>query len=200
MHADTLKRARILIADDQPANVHLLERLLNSAGYTHIASTTDACQILPLFGEFHPDLLLLDLLMPQLDGFTIMEQLQPLVSKGPYFPILVLTADVTPETRRRARIVRTFLALARQRPPERQEVYLNLVVDEALDLVSYALRTDGVEVTLELADDLPVLWADVHQLHQVLVNLITNGHHAMREKSELRVLTIKTESNPSRSE
>jgi len=92
-----------------------------------------------------------------------------------------------------------FLALARQRPPERQEVRLNLVVDEALDLVSYALRTDGVEVTLKLADDLPVLWADVHQLHQVLVNLITNGHHAMREKSELRVLTIKTESDPSKS-
>ena len=311
MREDTIKRARILIADDQPANVHLLERLLNSAGYTHIASTTDACQILPLFGEFQPDLLLLDLLMPQLDGFTIMEQLQPLVSKGPYFPILVLTADVTPETRRRAlaagardfltkpldrtevllriqnlletrflhqalqtqnnrleeevrerterllqtekvatmgellagvahelnnplsvvtgrvgllqselrgnpevtrqldkvaeaaercaRIVRNFLALARQRPPERQEVYLNLVVDEALDLVGYALRTDGVEVTLELANDLPVLWADVHQLHQVLVNLITNGHHAMRDKSELRVLTIKTESDPSKS-
>jgi len=311
MHEDTLKRARILIADDQPANVHLLERLLNSAGYTHIASTTDPCQILPLFSEFRPDLLLLDLLMPQLDGFTVMQQLQPLVSKGPYFPILVLTADVTPETRRRAlaagardfltkpldrtevllriqnlletrflhqalqtqndrleeevrerterllqtekvatmgellagvahelnnplsvvtgrvgllqsqlrdnpdvtrqldkvaeaadrcaRIVRNFLALARQRPPERQEVHLNLVVGEALDLVSYALRTDGVEVTLELADDLPVLWADVHQLHQVLVNLITNGHHAMREKSELRVLTIKTESDPSKS-
>src|SRR6202035_4546134 len=46
-----------------------------------------------------------------------------------------------------ARIVRNFLALARQRPPERQEVHLNLVVDEALDLVGYALRTDGVEVT-----------------------------------------------------
>ena len=311
MHADTLKRARILIADDQPANVHLLERLLNGAGYMHIASTTDACQILPLFGEFRPDLLLLDLLMPKLDGFTIMQQLQPLVSQGPYFPILVLTADVTPETRRRAlaagardfltkpldrtevllriqnlletrflhqalqiqndhleeevrkrterllqtekvatmgellagvahelnnplsvvtgrvgllqgqlrdnpevtrqldkvaeaadrcaRIVRNFLALARQHPPERQEVNLNLVVDEALDLVGYALRTDGVEVTLELADDLPVLWADVHQLHQVLVNLITNGHHAMREKSEPRVLTIKTESDASRS-
>src|SRR5439155_13888363 len=124
MHADTLKRARILIADDQPANVHLLERLLNGAGYMHIASTTDACQILPLFGEFRPDLLLLDLLMPKLDGFTIMQQLQPLVSQGPYSPILVLTADVTPETRRRALAAgaRDFLT----KPLDRTEVLLRI--------------------------------------------------------------------------
>ncbi len=70
-------------------------------------------------------------------------------------------------------------------------------MDEALDLVGYALRTDGVKVTLELAEDLPVLSADVHQLHQVLVNLVTNGHHAMRENTGPRQLTIKTASDPS---
>src|SRR5229473_1176456 len=124
MHEDMIKRARILIADDQPANVHLLERLLNSAGYTHLASTTDPCQILPLFSEFRPDLLLLDLLMPQLDGFAVMQQLQPLVSKGSYFPILVLTADVTPETKRRA--LAAGAADFLQKPFDHTEVLLRI--------------------------------------------------------------------------
>jgi two-component system NtrC family sensor kinase len=79
-----------------------------------------------------------------------------------------------------ARIVRNFLALARQYPPEYQQVELDQIVRDALELVAYHLRVDNVEATLDLAPDLPPLWADPHQLHQVLVNLMTNAHHAMR--------------------
>jgi PAS domain S-box-containing protein len=91
-----------------------------------------------------------------------------------------------------ARIVNNFLALARQRPPERQPVQLNHVVREAVELLAYPLRVDGVEVSFELAEDLPVLRADPHQLHQVVVNLVANAHQAMRETSMPRLLRLGT--------
>jgi two-component system NtrC family sensor kinase len=90
------------------------------------------------------------------------------------------------------RIVRNFLALARQHPLERRLVRLNQVVQEAVELLAYPLRVDNVEVRLDLADDLPKLWADPHQLHQVIVNLITNAHHAMHGGTSDRRLTIRT--------
>jgi signal transduction histidine kinase/HAMP domain-containing protein len=91
-----------------------------------------------------------------------------------------------------ARIVRNFLALARQHPPERQEVQLNQIVREAVELLAYPLRVDNVEVRFELAEDLPSLWADSHQLHQVVVNLVTNADHAMRTSDAPRRLTLTT--------
>ena len=90
------------------------------------------------------------------------------------------------------RIVRNFLALARQHPPERQGVRPNQIVREAVELLAYPLRVDNVDVRLDLADDLPTLWADPHQLHQVVVNLITNAHHAMHGSLSPRRLTIRT--------
>ena len=90
------------------------------------------------------------------------------------------------------RIVRNFLALARQHPPERQKVDANRVVREAVELLAYPLRVDNVEVRLELAEDLPTLWADPHQLHQVVVNLITNAHQAMHGNTSTRRLTLRT--------
>jgi response regulator RpfG family c-di-GMP phosphodiesterase len=93
---------RILIVDDQPANVALLERLLDQGGYTDIASTTDSRDVTRLYQEFEPDLILLDLNMPHLDGFGVMQELAPLIPPGYYMPILVLTADITPDAKRRA--------------------------------------------------------------------------------------------------
>jgi two-component system NtrC family sensor kinase len=90
------------------------------------------------------------------------------------------------------RIVRNFLALARQHPPERKLVRPNQIVREAVELLAYPLRVDNVDVRLDLADDLPTLWADPHQLHQVVVNLITNAHHAMHGSTSGRRLTIRT--------
>ncbi len=91
-----------------------------------------------------------------------------------------------------ARIVNNFLALARQRPPERQPVQLNQVVREAVELLAYPLRVDGVEVSFELTEELPILRADPHQLHQVVVNLVANAHQAMRETATPRRLRLKT--------
>jgi two-component system NtrC family sensor kinase len=296
-----LTDARILIADDEPTNIRLLERLLNQAGYRNVRATADSRQVRALYEEFQPDLILLDLMMPHLDGVVVMQQLP--IAEGEYVPVLVLTADVTAESRERAltagakdfltkpfdrtevllriknllhtrflyrelerqnrsleqivaertqrllqsekvatmgsllagvahelnnplavvmgqtvllretvkegplvtraakigaaaercgRIVRNFLSLARQRPTERATVHLNLVIQEAVEMLAYELRTDGIQVTLELAEGLPPLWADAHQLHQVLVNLVTNAHHAMRRLPPPRRISLTT--------
>ncbi len=111
-------------------------------------------------------------------------------------PVAGRVEKIAKAAERCARIVKNFLALARQHPPERQRVWLNQVVHEAVELLAYALRVDTVEVTLDLAEDLPVLWADPHQLHQVVVNLITNAHHAMRGTPPPRRLTLATRHNP----
>lgn len=102
-HSGTsLGAARILIVDDEGANVRLLERTLRRAGFAEIAGTTDPRSVITLLTEFEPDLILLDLLMPHLDGFAIMELLKEAVPRDVYLPVLVLTADITPETRRKA--------------------------------------------------------------------------------------------------
>jgi PAS domain S-box-containing protein len=98
-----------------------------------------------------------------------------------------------------ARIVKSFLALARQHPPERHTVHLNQVVKEAIELLAYPLRVDGVEVHLELADDLPVLWADPNQLHQVVVNLVSNAQYALRDSPPPRRVAMSTHDDSVRS-
>jgi len=300
--------AKILIVDDEQANVRLLERMLEDAGYARLRSTTDARQVLLCCAEFRPDLILLDLRMPYVDGIQVLEQLEPKTQAEARLPVLVLTADVTLDSRRRAlaagasdfvtkpfdrtevllrvrnlletrflhqelrrqnesletqvrertqqflraeklatmgnllagvahelnnplavvtghsylmrelvrdqplvdkaetirlaaercaRIVRNFLAMARQHPPERGEAQLNQIVRDAVELLGYELRTDSVEVVLNLADGLPTLWADAHQLHQVLLNLVTNAHQAMRRLPSRRRIEITTGLDPS---
>jgi len=107
-------------------------------------------------------------------------------------PLAARAEKIELAAERCARIVRNFLALARQQPPSRALVAINPVVREAIELLSYPLRVDGVEVELKLADDLPLLWADGHQLHQVVVNLATNAHHALRGVPPPRRLSIAT--------
>ena len=99
---ETVKNARILIVDDQDANVLLLERLLATAGFKNFMSTKDPRQVLPLFGKFQPDLILLDIMMPHLDGYSVMQQICPRVQDGDYLPILVLSADMNTEAKRKA--------------------------------------------------------------------------------------------------
>jgi EAL domain-containing protein (putative c-di-GMP-specific phosphodiesterase class I) len=94
--------ARILIVDDEPANVMLLERILDQAGYPHRTAVTDAREAPRLFAEAGPDLILLDLHMPHLDGFAVMEALAPLIGPDEFVPVVVLTSDSTSEVRQRA--------------------------------------------------------------------------------------------------
>jgi putative two-component system response regulator len=93
---------KILIVDDQPANVELLEAILDGAGYKDVLGTTDPREVVRLHHEFEPDLILLDLMMPHMDGFAVMSQLAARIPADEYLPVLVLTADITPEARARA--------------------------------------------------------------------------------------------------
>jgi len=102
MPKDYLTEAKILIVDDEPSNVRLLERILEISGCTNVRGVTDSRETLPLYFDFAPDIVLLDLNMPHFDGFAIMRQLRAAVSPEDYLPILVLTADITSETKRRA--------------------------------------------------------------------------------------------------
>ena len=89
--ADILN-ASILIVDDQKANVQLLEQMLQSAGYQHVTSTMDPFAVSAMHRDKHYDLILLDLQMPGMDGFQVMDALKEVDPQG-YVPILVVTAQ-----------------------------------------------------------------------------------------------------------
>ncbi|MBL0371012.1 PAS domain S-box protein [Rhizobium sp. KVB221] len=81
-----------------------------------------------------------------------------------------------------ARVVKTFLAMARQRKAERNYVSIAKVVADAAELLSYSLKTSDVMVEIELEKGLPETFADADLIHQVLVNLIVNARQALEEK------------------
>ncbi len=85
--------ARILIVDDQAANVHLLQRLLSEAGYTQVSATMDPLKVCALHRENDYDLILLDLQLPLMDGFQVMAALQAGAAADSYLPVIVLTAQ-----------------------------------------------------------------------------------------------------------
>jgi signal transduction histidine kinase len=93
--------ARLLVVDDEPANLHLLTRILTSAGYRSVETVADPRTVPARVAERATDLLLLDLHMPHLDGYQVLEQLGELPSTR-LPPVLVLTGDPSPEARRRA--------------------------------------------------------------------------------------------------
>ena len=94
------------------------------------------------------------------------------------------------------RIVKNFLALARQRPPERCRVAVNGLVTDTIELLAYALRVDNVEVVTDLAADCPLIWADPHQIQQVIVNLLSNANHALRGTQGVRQIRITSRAGP----
>jgi putative two-component system response regulator len=105
--AQRLQRARfesaqILIVDDEPKNLDILTRILRRAGFLNTFATTDPVEGLNLYAELDPDLLLLDLHMPALDGLAVMERLKQTVPRNGYLSVLVLTGDTSQRTRRRA--------------------------------------------------------------------------------------------------
>lgn len=145
---ELLSRARILIIDDEPANVRLLERLLLSGGFAEVRGTTDPRTAVALFDEMKPDLVMLDLQMPHLDGFGVMDALRSRIASNDFLPVLVLTADTTRETRDRALSggAKDFLT----KPLERTEVLLrtrNLLETRYLHL---ALKDENRELEAKL--------------------------------------------------
>ncbi len=97
-----LQSMKILVVDDEPINIALLEGMLGDEGFTRIASTTDSRLALSLYQEFQPDLILLDLMMPHLDGFGVLGQISQACGSETFLPVMVLTADATEVTKQRA--------------------------------------------------------------------------------------------------
>jgi len=302
MGPETFETAKILIVDDEPAMVRLLELLLEHVGYTNLRSTTDPREVLECCAEFQPDLILLDLRMPHLSGVQVLKQLERRRADL-HLPVLVLTADMSRTSKRAAleagasdyvtkpfeqtelllrvrnlleirflhrdlrrqnetleaqvqerthqlleaeklatmdnllagvahelssplsvilgqarlfaasaaddgararareieeaaercvRIVRSFLAMARRHPPERGRVSLTQLLRDAVEVLAFELRIDNIDVQLDLESDLPLVWADGHQLKQVVLNLIANARQALREAPPPRRLSLVT--------
>ncbi len=131
--ADLIGAARILIVDDGEANVRLLEAVLQTAGATHVEGLLDSSRAVERCLEGRPDILLLDLHMPGLDGFAVLEQLRARLPVDEFLPVVVLTADVNADARRRALAAgaKDFLT----KPFDRMEVLLrvsNLLETRAL--------------------------------------------------------------------
>ncbi len=102
MLAERLSRARILVVDDEPANIELLRRILEPEGYPELLTTTDPTEVVDLYKDNDPDLVLLDVMMPGIDGFEVLENLRDQGSTAAFLPVLVLTSDHTHEAKRRA--------------------------------------------------------------------------------------------------
>lgn len=96
---DFTRSARLLIVDDEPTNVRLLQRILERAGYTQVLGTVDSRDAERMVEQFDPDLVLLDLHMPYLDGFAVLKQLGPRLNGRRHLPVLILTGDATPEAK-----------------------------------------------------------------------------------------------------
>lgn len=138
------KKAKILIVDDQEQNVILLEAMLRQEGYTNLASTTESSRVAALCWGTNFDLLLLDLHMPDPDGFEVMRMLAPWIENR-WIPILVITADATPEVRDRALAVgaKDFVT----KPFQRTEVLLR--IKNLLEVRFLQLEQRGESLALE---------------------------------------------------
>jgi putative two-component system response regulator len=130
-----LKRASILLVDDEPANLSLLRRTLAGAGYTRIGETANPLQVTRLYQQFQPDLICLDVKMTPIDGLEVLRELGKLIPPDSYFPILMLTGEGSAEVKQEALSLgaKDFVT----KPFELQEVLLrikNLLIPRFLHL------------------------------------------------------------------
>ena len=102
MNSELIHQAKIFIIDDEETNVRLLGRFLEKAGYKNVVVTTDPQRAVAMFTDDDPDLVLLDLHMPHPDGFELLHAMRELTPSNAFLPIVVLTADCTPDAKRRA--------------------------------------------------------------------------------------------------
>jgi len=100
MRDATLLQAKILIIDDEADVVEFFQRILERDGYADVQGTTDPFDAVRLFGEFQPDLVVLDLIMPGRSGFEVLADILAIIPPETHLPILVITGDLKIETRR----------------------------------------------------------------------------------------------------
>ena len=133
--------ARILVVDDNPANVRLLELILRGAGYVAVSSTMDPNEVCELHRANRYDLILLDLHMPGMDGFRVMEGLKAIEQDG-YLPVLVITAQPDQKLRALGAGAKDFLG----KPFDRAEVLAR--VHNMLEVRLLHMETKGLYAEL----------------------------------------------------
>jgi DNA-binding response OmpR family regulator len=135
--------ARILIVDDQESHVLLLERILRDAGYTSVESTMDPTAVCELHRQNRYAAILLDLKMPGMDGFQVMESLKA-VTEDDNFPVLVITAEPGHKLRALRAGARDFVS----KPLDMPEVLIrvhNMIEMRLLRLETELLRAQLVD-------------------------------------------------------
>ncbi|PCE34411.1 adenylate/guanylate cyclase domain-containing protein [Burkholderia ubonensis] len=174
--------ARILVVDDLEANILLLEQILHRAGYAHVASTMDASAVCELHRRNGYDLILLDLQMPGIDGFQVMESLKALEADS-YLPVIVITAQPAHKLRALQAGAKDFIS----KPFDLAEVLMRVRNMLEVRLLHRALRDYGkaleqkvreVEASRERireqSDELKGLYAKVVAEQKVSERLLLN--------------------------
>jgi EAL domain-containing protein (putative c-di-GMP-specific phosphodiesterase class I)/AmiR/NasT family two-component response regulator len=145
---ELLRAATVMVLDDQEANLAWIEQLLTHAGVGQVLSLSDPFDALARCVQDPPDLLVLDMHMPELDGFKVMDQLRRELSDDHFLPILVLTADVTIETRDRALEAGAIDFLSK--PFDRNEIALRVANLVEVGSLHRRIATDNGRLRVEL--------------------------------------------------
>jgi putative two-component system response regulator len=141
---DQIKGAQILIVDDAQVNAALLRKFLENDGYTRIAYEADPWKVVDVVEAVQPDVILLDIHMPQLDGFGVMKLLDKEVALKAEIPIVIVSADASPETTQRALAAGVFDFVGK--PFEESEISLRVrnAVKSRLLSVAVNARSEGL--------------------------------------------------------
>jgi len=167
-------KSKILIVDDEPSNVLLLEQMMIQEGYDRLHSTSDSTQSLGLFTEVQPDLVLLDLNMPRMDGFEVMEQLKKVDPKS-LVPILVLTALKDEKTKLRA--LRSGAKDFLSKPFDLTEASLRIK-----NLLEMRLLNQKVQMHNQILEDqVKVRTAELERSAEELTNFAYIASHDLQE-------------------
>lgn len=102
MSTPELSSMKILVIDDEPLNLRILGRILQNAGYTDVRAMGDARAFHEVFNEYKPDLVMTDLMMPQVDGYGVLAMLGGLVPSNAYLPAIVMTGDISLQAKQQA--------------------------------------------------------------------------------------------------
>jgi len=174
MNEAELKQSRLLIVDDDVSQSSLLINFLNRVGFCAIQSLNDPLQIFDVVARFKPDLLMIDLHMPNMDGFEVIERLGTLMPDETFLPVIVITGDASAKNKRRALMCGAADLMAK--PVDSSELLMRIHI---------LLRTRFLQRELQIQNQLleSKVAARTHELESALAELkATQGHMLQHER------------------